>query len=1245
VSRFQAIENELKSINGAVFQELCDSYLKLNNANYLAFSRAGSQSGKQKTTKGTPDSFFLLPNGNYIFIEITTDISTKNKLSNDINACFDFKKSRIPKNKITEIILCFNWDIDQEEIQILNEQVRVHNEKTTVRYVMLQDLALNLHLNHRDLVHEYLGLPLDTGQIVSRETFVAEYNKASNGISTPIDNTFLHRENELEELKEIIQSDDFIVLTGSAGIGKTKLAIEGINSFLAENLAFSAYCISYKHNSLLDDLYQYFDKDKDYILFVDDANRIDAFNQITGFYRSLRKGKLKIIITVRDYAFQVVKSMCPDFTLKIINLIKLTDDQIIDIIKAKPFEILNPNYHKEIKRIADGNPRIAIMVALLAKAEQKISALSDVSELFENYFSTFSQDDGEFALEINIKCLGLIAFFHTIPYRNIEICKQILTHFDIEYSDFVDSIDKLDSLELVEIQYEYVKIPEQNLSTFFFYKAFVKESTLSFNILLDKYFDSNPNRFRDCVIPAYNTFGPRKVMEKLKPHLKNHWSNIKSNEEEAFNFLYVFWFYLPIETLEFLYNHIESLPKDIAQEFIVNTEYNQFDLSVDRVIKLLANYFVLQSDYLKDALEISFEYIRKIPNRLTELFNKIRGHLIFDIEDEKYNFKRQIVLFNILIDGLNKSDHLFEVSFFALSKVFLSSKYQHTEGGRHNSFSWYKYEIPNTVHIQEFRRKIWSVVHSIFDNQYLLSFDLLKNYPYVGLEGFSKEIIYFDLQFIIPIIETHLSTESFEHCRYVQELIQWYNRNSISHSTFSSLKENFTNSAYKTFLKIEWNRFRDKEMFEFDNYNEYENLKTAEIRNSFLFNQLSEIEEFYKLFTYLYKMSKNNWSYRNTLDLIVDSNFSKNFSIGCLILKTIIKMNNGSNYIPRIPFINNLKTGEKSDQIWNIIQANSFNLKTSWEFAYYAWLQDDLIDNKHVTLILNSIKSLLKNDTIYFGRLKRFLAVEPRLFQNILKIIFEKNRDVNSTLFVEDDFFDEYFDHLGNDYGLIGKAYLQQIKYQNNFDIDGKGFLNILSKNRKFLQDYISDLFLEEHYRVPEDSISLGIVWEVEEIEAELENVFDYIVEKEEYFGILVHYCNSFFRNLNTEAKQRAGKFLIDYASKNIQDTNKINVVVDITRHSMRNMFEEVLLLFLSLCQDKDIFSKIMWRGNGVSAKGIDVILADIEMAEWKNIQTIVDKSNVGIKLIPIKTYINEKVENCYKSGDDERRRRFLENW
>lgn len=55
------------------------------------------------------------------------------------------------------------------------------------------------------------------------------------------------------------------------------------------------------------------------------------------------------------------------------------------------------------------------------------------------------------------------------------------------------------------------------------------------------------------------------------------------------------------------------------------------------------------------------------------------------------------------------------------------------------------------------------------------------------------------------------------------------------------------------------------------------------------------------------------------------------------------------------------------------------------------------------------------------------------------------------------------------------------------------------------------------------------------------------------------------------------------------------------------------------------------------------MIFADIEMADWMNIRSIVEMSKLGIKLIPIKKYLNERIEESRRSGDEERKRRFLD--
>jgi hypothetical protein len=67
--------------------------------------------------------------------------------------------------------------------------------------------------------------------------------------------------------------------------------------------------------------------------------------------------------------------------------------------------------------------------------------------------------------------------------------------------------------------------------------------------------------------------------------------------------------------------------------------------------------------------------------------------------------------------------------------------------------------------------------------------------------------------------------------------------------------------------------------------------------------------------------------------------------------------------------------------------------------------------------------------------------------------------------------------------------------------------------------------------------------------------------------------------------------------------------VVDLIRHFSKEMFEEILLLVISLNQDKETFSRLMWRGNGGTYSG-DVIIGDIRASEWSYLLEIAKKSD-----------------------------------
>ena len=63
------IENALNGINEAAFQSLINHLLYLEDNKFIG--APGAVVGKEKTSKGTPDSFFA-NDGQYTFVECTT---------------------------------------------------------------------------------------------------------------------------------------------------------------------------------------------------------------------------------------------------------------------------------------------------------------------------------------------------------------------------------------------------------------------------------------------------------------------------------------------------------------------------------------------------------------------------------------------------------------------------------------------------------------------------------------------------------------------------------------------------------------------------------------------------------------------------------------------------------------------------------------------------------------------------------------------------------------------------------------------------------------------------------------------------------------------------------------------------------------------------------------------------------------------------------------------------------------------
>lgn len=1237
----QLIENKLKVINQADFQELCDRLLFCKYPDYSRFSRIGSQSGKQKTIKGTPDSLIRMPNGKYILIEYSTNISQgESKLEDDVRKCLDPKRTAISVEDIEEIIICTNFRVKTSEEQQL--RALLPEDNITLTFYDLDSLSLELCINHRNLASEFLGLSLDTGQVVSMQQFIQEYDRASGGIAAPLDNRFFYREKELQDLLQEISAKDWVVLYGAPGAGKTRLALETIKRFVQENPSFASYCISYKNTSLIEDLSLYLNSEKDYILLVDDANRINDFSQIIGFYSALRSGKLKFLVTVRDYAYEEVKNICSELPLSEYELKKLTNEQIVDIIKEKPLGILNYQYQKKIVDIADGNPRLAIMAALLAKEKQNLEALNNVSDLFETYYRTFVRDCAELTEEFNIKVLGLIAFFNALPYRDKDRMIGILQHFHLDYAAFIDSIERMNRLELVAVRYDYVKIQEQNLALFFFYKAFIREALLSFETLVNQYFETYTARFRDCIIPVNNLLGYQKIREAVQPVLKGYWRRISGDEKKEMKLFSNFWFYMQEETLDFLWDIVERLPECEVSSYNMDYDENKAALMRNDVLDVLNKFFHYPFDSLKDALEISLEYCRKLPQCLPILLDRIKKELAFNDEDRYCRFARQNILFDLLIKGLRQGDKLYSKVFFNLAGTFLAFRFQNwTAGINRYSVSLGFYDLPDhNAEICMFREKLWKQVDEYFSED---AFALLEKYLQVGPDVV-KGIMKYDLPFMVLIIEKHLDPDNFSHCCYVHKLIRHFHHFKVVDSCLDHLSEKFTNDLYEFFLKFRWDMMGDKEIFEYNNYDKYKKLKEAEIRKYFVFTQKSEIEEFCDRLVYLGEVDRDfrRERFYDSLDIVVDENLNRNFDLGCQLLRMLAERKLCFKYIPDLAFRNHLTKKENVTQIWNLIQHYiPGSERASWEMSFYLHLADGLITDEYLQAIRGTVVHL-NNRGIFLCYVSRFAQKDPTLLEDLLRIVWNRNERDGAKIGVWYDVLKMYVEQPEIDLRLAEQVYIQQKRLKGSFDYKKEVLEDILKRDIHFLVAYINELIVSRSKNV--DGIKtddeLRVVWKYEGIEPVLDEIFDLFSRKTIYNGLSEHFCNSFFNKLKEQEYNKAKQFLLDFCRRNYADCEKMNIVVDITKNAMKELYREVLSLFISLTQNADLFSKIYW--SEMSAYYSGDVISSMKATEWKRILEIVSASSVGSKLRPIKRLIKSYLDAYEEQAEREKKSRFI---
>jgi hypothetical protein len=1268
--RLKLIEQQLLGIDSAEFQNLCDIYLAFREQELASINRTGSQFGKQKTVKGTPDTFFRLADGSLSYVEYTTKADgLVDKIKEDIDKCLDPTKTGIPANQVHKIIICFNSRLNVADETAITQHAVSKNIR--IELIGLDWLALEIYSKYLILAKDILGIPLDTGQLLPLQNFIDEYNNKAGKLSTPLDNIFLHRKTELVDMENILATNDLLIISGFPGVGKTKIALEALDKFLLANKDYTALAVSKKDQDISEDLKIHLQQEKNYVLLVDDANRqLLNFKQILGVFKEKRKGNIKLVITVRDYALNDVTNECYEYDPHKIILKKFNDAEITELINSDSFEIRNPKYQNKIVQVADGNARLAVMAARIAKQRQEFFLLGDVSDLYDSYFQTFIKDFDIFGDKTLIKTLGIISFFFTIDRSNKEFIEVVLKNFELEYHDFNEAIDELEKRELVEVQYNHARVSEQVMATYFFYKVFIKDEILSFKTLLFTFFPNWKKRFSDTIIPSNNSFGYENVLKKINGTLDEYLHSIYTEEEKVLEFFSLFWFYKREETLNYFHQKIKHFPEPKNPIYDSKYETNDFVWDRDKTLDFLADLFNHFTESFIPSLELAFEYCRKKPESLPELIRRIREKLLFDDDDHRFDFQRQVELFNLLIAKFKDKQPQYVEAFFALAGTFLSHHYQITKGGRNHSITFYQYPLPFYEVTKDFRKSIWTTLFENFKTYPKEILSILKNFR-PGYKEAIPEILEFDLSLLLPFVENNLDTTSFEHIHFIHDFVSMLNREKLTDKSYQNLKAKFNSKEYQYFRKLDWNTLRGRQDYDFENYEDFQKLKEEDVRASFLFKSEAEFAALHTAISNSLSLGDNNtWGIDQSLNIIVEENFLQNDELGFKLLVSVLdNYPTGVNPLHKaIKAIIN-KSPQWALRFWNQIKGWKHEYKLYWQLSFFDYLPVELANNFYKAELLETVKSLDRGCYLQFESYEKFIPIksdkfkdkasrflitlpiigkfisykERNIIEEILSIVYQKIEVQNLRINLSFHFFEKYSEMLAHNFELLKKSYIQQEKkVSNHFDLQHAGLKALLQIRPDFLLEYIDSFYTDKENRHSRNTHNqLPFVWDLEQCNELVKKAAVLIIENNYYFGIGEHPLIIFFHHLNEEQKAKAKAFLLSFISEYHADEKKMNPVFDALRHTLKEFFEEAFLHYLSLNTDIDNFKKIWWRGNGGTYSG-DVNIGELHAKDWQNILAIVVKSQNQLDLIPIKTHIKKQIEYELLSGEQERKRKII---
>ena len=1218
------IKRRILELSPAGFQEFCDAFLKKKG--YGLIHSYGIQSGIENTTIGHPDTYFRKDNGKYVFVIYTKQqTNIYKKIKEDIDKCLDKNKTKLDKEDIDEIICCHSSsNLSSGDDQQLYKYCKEQGVKLMIYGI--DEISLEVFNSYHSLVRDYLGLSIDTNQIMDRDDFIYKYN--SNKMVAPLNTIFQFRNDEKIKLKQYILDSSIVMVTGKAGVGKTRLVLETILELESEK-NYKVLCVKNNNLPIYDDLVCHLEEKEKYLLFLDDANEFTGLSQIISYItKEKRDDEIKIVVTVRDYVKKEVEKIIIKYEYpRVINVEVFNKKQITEFLKSN-FNIDHEIFISQIMNISRGNLRMTYMAGKIATENNTLKSIIDVTQLYEVYYSPYV--DIYFGNNEKL-CFftGFLAIVRGLCFENQYMYSDVLKAMDISIEEVRKYIEYLSTIEFVEVKKDKVVLfSDQSLANYMIYYTFFQRKICPFSTVLELCFPNFENSIIEAINVILNLFNNDNNIEHCTQEILKAW-NIFSENKYFNDFVKVFHIFNPEETFIYINDILEELDFKI-----INNENSYIDYHW--ILDSLSGFE--NEEYFETVLDLLMKYCSKSNNYLEDgCIWLIRNYgLNRDaLNGEYYNIT---FVSNYLFDHLKNEIH-YLVFFKWVNKVL---RLYFPLGKRNDKYSNYDGFMEYSDELIKYRFYCWKgLLKASKDNAYKRQIILFLNSYVDDFEvnvDIDTNVFEYDLKFIKKIIN-HLMTDDL----LVMSCINKF-------QTICKLDcEEIWNSLLKSETWLVYDLLKDNYYQSNLEYFEYEKCRKNKIEKYVEKLTREDIKKFIITindFMSLYSEELDMYGIDNGIEISIDcciNNKEKLFSF----FENIILYGTSLDISPRNLFTF-LYYFFEPIEIYNYIMKYDFNQKNKWQYVFFETLPQEYVTRKLYDELKKYFENVdnNKNNQFYNYNLKildKFLIIEKDIYPIITKIIMNsKNNNLQKnylTCLFEDDYynytellelfsrnqkllFDVYFSLLNNDkYLLCDNVFLLQfIEYdKNNLIRFSKLFWRKENKSLIFECDIIESL------------------WKSQKYEEYFDRILEFMLEKELY--VIEIFKHIFYKFEDSTITQRQETYLLKYIRK-CNDVGKINYIFYYISELNYNLRKKAVLSLVDLNIDNQIIDKLpLMKGSYIGGD----TLVPVYQKEKKFLESLLPYMR-GIKFVRYKKRIKDLIELLLYDIEQEKIRNILDS-